>query len=160
MARIRKTANIASILKRTNYRLAHSTVSPDTRRGWASMLETILLEAGLYAGFGYTTDADMERVGLPNEKPGIRYHDGEGNPVTAEEWVADLVHAKAKDGLSRGYVQEFPDESRRFYYVHVAIHADYRNIEEWERYHCNGCGREEYVCSQSPCPAVIEDRNG
>lgn len=133
MARIRKTASITSILKRTNHRLLHSTCEPGFRQGIASSLEAILHDAGLYSGFGYLSDEDMARAGHRTAKPGIRYHNGQGAhraPVTAEEWVADLVHARAKDGLAKGYVQEFPDESRRFYYVHRAIHSDYRKLEK------------------------------
>jgi hypothetical protein len=134
MARIRKTASIAAVLKRTNHRLLHSTCEPGFRQGIASGLEAILHEAGLYAGFGYLSDADMAMSGHPNEKPGIRYSrvgdtEARVHPPTAEEWVNDLTDART-NGREPRLKQEFPDESRRFYYVSRHIHAEYRKLEK------------------------------
>lgn len=142
MGRIRKTANIAAILKRTNYRLLHSTCSPDVRRGFAAVLESILLDSGLYAGFGYTTRSELDAVKLYSEKPGIEYkrpgglqqngdyHHG-GREITAGEYFEELSAAR-NNGRKPRFSQTFPDESRRHYYVHSAIHSDYRKLSDDE----------------------------
>jgi hypothetical protein len=83
-----------------------------------SVLETVLHDSGLYAGFGYLSAADMERNGLWAEKPGIRYETKDGERATAEEWV--------NSHLTGEVTQSFPDDSRRYYYIHRAITADYR----------------------------------
>jgi hypothetical protein len=36
---------------------------------------------------------------------------------------------------------------------------NFRNTSELWPHHCDGCGREESVCSASPCAGVIADRN-
>ncbi len=135
MGRQRKTASIATILKRTNHRLLNSTAEPGFRQGITSALEAILHDADLYAGFGYLTDEDMAKAGHRyHTKPGIRYGkvgdtEKRTQPPTAEEWVNDLTESRT-EGREPRLTQEFPDESRRFYYVHNAIHADYRKLEK------------------------------
>ncbi len=116
--RTRKTANVAEVLRSVNMKLARTTCPPHVRLGMIAVLETVLHDAGLYAGFGYLSDADMERNGLWAEKPGIRYEFVDGTPATAEEWATALYRDKV--------TQSFPDDSRRYYYVHRAITADYR----------------------------------
>lgn len=118
--RTRKTANVAEILRSVNMKLARSTCSPHMRLGMISVLEAVLHDAGMYAGFGYLSHADMKRNGLWSEKPGIRYDYADGTPALAEDYVADL---KSKGGT---ITQSFPDDSRRYYYVHRAITGDYR----------------------------------
>lgn len=133
MARIRKTASIASILKRTNYKLAHSTCSADVRTGMASVLGIILMDAGLYAGFGYQTAKDMREKGMSSELPGVSYHDSRtGAEVEPSVYFYELGVRRERGLPVKGgrYEQSFPDESRRFYYVHRAIHSDYRKLEK------------------------------
>ncbi len=133
MARIRKTANVASILKRTNYKLAHSTCSPDVRRGMADVLGIILMDAGLYAGYGYQTEKDMREKGMSCELPGVSYFDSRtGTEVEPGLYFSELTDRKTRGFPAKGgrYEQSFPDESRRFYYVHRAIHTDYRKLEK------------------------------
>ena len=133
MARIRKTASIASILKRTNYRLAHSRCTPEGRTGMYMVLESILHDAGLYQGFGYITREQMFDNELSTELPGISYYDSR----TGAECEPGLYFDELTDRRTRGlpakggrYVQEFPDESRRFYYVANEIHGEYRRLEK------------------------------
>jgi len=121
--RTRKTANVAEILRSVNMKLARSTCSPHMRLGMIAVLETVLHDSGLYAGFGYLSSADMERNGLWAEKPGIRYAYADGSLATAEEW-ANGRHVP--NHLSGEVTQSFPDDSRRYYYIHRAITADYR----------------------------------
>lgn len=143
MARIRKTAKIPAILKRTNECLLHSTCSADVRRGMASVLEAILMDSGLYAGYGYITKSTLEGVGLKDEKPGVIYlsHNPDASPsyeggralwegieITCGEYFNELAAAKTA-GRKPWATQSFPDESRRHYYVHSFIHSDTRKLE-------------------------------
>ncbi len=139
MARIRKTASIAAILKRTNYKLAHSTCPPDVRRGMADMLETILMDAGLYGGYGYITSENMAENDMASELPGVRYyHFSTGDEVDPSRFFAEQSDLRECAAPSTGfckkrlgqYRQEFPDESRRFYYVVAAIAIEYRKLEK------------------------------
>ncbi len=120
--RTRKTANVAEILRSVNMKLARTTCPPHVRLGMISVLETVLHDAGLYAGFGYLSAEDMERNGHADypggQKPGIRYEWVNGLSATAEEWV--------NSHLSGEVTQSFPDDSRRYYYVHRAITGDYK----------------------------------
>jgi len=127
MTRIRKTASIAAVLKRINFKLLHSTCSGDVRRGMADVLGTILMDAGLYSGYGYLTRADLKRVDNWSEDPGIEFRDPEGKAVLADVYYAEAQKAKAGDYICR-YSKKFPDESRRFYYVHPAISSEYRRL--------------------------------
>ncbi len=123
--RTRKTANVAEILRSVNMKLARTTCPPHVRLGMICVLETILHDAGLYAGFGYLSADDMERNGHSNypgcQKPGIRYDYADGGTATAEEWYGNLPSGKV--------IQSFPDDSRRYYYVHPSISADYREAD-------------------------------
>ncbi len=133
MARIRKTASVAGILKRCNYKLAHSTCSAEVRDGMANILAIILMEANLYAGFGYQTVKDMEEKGMNSELPGVSYTDTRtGDEVCPSLYFAELTGRRSRGLPANGgrYSQSFPDESRRFYYVHNAIHSDYRKLEK------------------------------
>ena len=133
MARIRKTASIAAILKRTNYKLAHSRCSPDVRRGMANILEVILMDAGLYGGFGYITTENMEANEMASDLPGVRYVDSRtGDEVEPNRYFDELSDRRERDlPVNGGRIeQEFPDESRRFYYVVAAIAIEYRKLEK------------------------------
>ncbi len=125
--RTRKTANVVEILRSVNMKLARTTCPPHVRLGMISVLETVLHDAGMYAGFGYLSADDMERNGHADypggQKPGIRYAYADGSPATAEEWVNGR---NVPNHLSGEVTQSFPDDSRRYYYVHPSISADYR----------------------------------
>ncbi len=132
MGRIRKTASIASLLKSVNHKLLHSTTTPDARHGMISVLQGVLIDAGLYAGYGYLTKTHLERVGLNNELPGITYYDSiTGAASDASKYFSEVTARRdnGKPALGGRHVQEFPDESRRFYYVHSAVLAEYRKLE-------------------------------
>ena len=89
---VRKTVRIAKILENVNYRNKHSTCVPGIREGWNTMLEEILMDADAYAGYGY-----YEKKDVPEGcEPGIIRHD---DPTD----------------------NEFPDETRRFYYKCAGI---------------------------------------
>lgn len=131
MARIRKTASIASILKRTNYKLLHSTCSPDVRRGMADVLSVILMDAGLYAGYGYITHKQLVDADNWSEKAGIVYYDGRSTMEVEPNVYFDELTERRERGLPADggrYKKEYPDESRRFYYVANAIHVEYRKL--------------------------------
>jgi hypothetical protein len=96
-----------------------------------SVLQGILMDAGLYAGYGYITKAQLEDIGLHNELPGITYYDATtGAEVDADTYFAELTARREAGKPASGgrYVQEFPDESRRFYYVHSAIFPEYHKL--------------------------------
>lgn len=131
MARIRKTASIASILKRTNYKLLYSTCSPDVRRGMADVLSVILMDAGLYAGYGYITHKQLVDADNWSEKAGIVYYDSRSTmEVESGVYFDELTERRERNLPADGgrYKKEYPDESRRFYYVHNSIHAEYRKL--------------------------------
>lgn len=89
----RKTIEIKTILDNVNRMNAESTVSPAMREGWSSLLESILMDANVYRGFGY-----LEAHHVPaGQLPGV-------------------IRRTVEEG---GNV--FPDESRRVYYTHPAL---------------------------------------
>jgi hypothetical protein len=85
----RKTFNVAQLVETVNRRNRHSNCTPDVRQGWNSLLEEVLLEAGQYKGYNYLRFDDVAEDVLPGI---ILNHRGEGE-------------------------HEFPDETRRFYYL-------------------------------------------
>jgi hypothetical protein len=91
----KKTVYIVELISEVNRRNAESTCSPDMRMGHNMMLESILMDANVYAGFGY-----YEAHQVPEgHKPGIIFN--RENPKN----------------------NQFPDESRRFYYSHRNLKA-------------------------------------
>lgn len=83
----RKTFRITDMIDKVNKRNKEGKHAPELRHGWNSLLESMLHDAGCYSGFGYYT--------------------------------ADQVPAGQKPGLIKGATlaeNQFPDESRRFYY--------------------------------------------
>jgi len=66
-----KTIKIARLIEKVNTRNQRSTCLPEVRQGWNSLLEDVLLGAGVYAGFNLLTAAEVP----PGQEPGIR---GEG----------------------------------------------------------------------------------
>lgn len=85
----RKTAQINDLIDFVNERNRVSTCESSVRDGWNAMLERVLMDADVYAGFGYLRDTDTPEGQLP----GI-----------------------ARD--ASGNADSFPDESRRFYHKH------------------------------------------
>ncbi len=85
----RKTVQISELIDFVNERNQVSTCEPSVRDGWNAMLERVLMDADVYAGFNYYGEADVPA----GQSPGI---------------VRD----------STGSAERFPDESRRFYYTH------------------------------------------
>jgi len=85
----RKTHPIRKLIDEVNKRNKHSTCERSKRDGWNSLLESVLHDAGVYAGFGY-----YEARELPNNHPPGIIRDPSG-----------------------GTDHTFPDESRVFYYV-------------------------------------------
>jgi hypothetical protein len=90
------------------------------------------MDANLYVGFGYITDKDLGEIGS-TENPGVAYTDSRtGAVVCPSLYFAELL-GRRKRGLPAiggRYKQSFPDESRRFYYVHNSIHGEYRKLEK------------------------------
>jgi hypothetical protein len=102
------------------------------------------MDAGLYAGFGYISEKDLRDIGS-NELPGISYHDSRtGSEVEPNLYFDELTDRRERGLPAKGgrYVQEFPDESRRFYYVHHSIHAEYRKLEK-DGEKCGRCGEAD-----------------
>ena len=98
--------------------LQHSFgVDPEFRRGQYVLLESILHEADVYKGFNYLTAEDMEKVGLKDVDPGIAYMNADNWPMTAQEYA---VAVEASYCTAR---QIFPDETRRFYYIHKKLNG-------------------------------------
>lgn len=87
----RKTFRVRSLLDSVNYSLACSTCESAVRRGMASVLETVLLEANVYAGYRYLEQHEVPKGQLP----GI-VREADGNC-------------------------EFPDPTRRHFYTHIAL---------------------------------------
>jgi hypothetical protein len=83
----RKTVDIAKLVDMVNRRNKLSTCSADLRHGWNSLMEEVLGITDTYAGFGYLTAEEVPE----GCSPGIRKSEVFGN--------------------------EFPDESRRIYYL-------------------------------------------
>jgi hypothetical protein len=129
MARKRKTFSVAQALFDINQKNQLSTCSAEVRQGWNSMIETILMAAEVYTGFGYLRSPDLPT----GQKAGIRFTNAMGVELTAEEYYDRLTtdHANQKRGLPTRYTgdqKSYPDESRRTYYVHGHITAEYRAI--------------------------------
>ncbi len=91
MAR-RKTVSVVDMLEKVNQMNRESTCAADIRHGWNSLLECMLHDAGVYAGFGYLNASQVPTGCLP----GIVW-DGQNQPSA------------------------FPDESRRLYYTHHSL---------------------------------------
>lgn len=86
----RSTADIETLVDEINDRNRGSTCDSKVRDGWNHLMETILLKAGVYAGFSYLTQAEVPL----GHRPGIIY----GNP---QGEVTD---------------NQYPDESRRIFH--------------------------------------------
>ena len=131
MGKSRKTASIAQILFDVNQKNVLSTCSAEVRQGWNSMISSILMAAEVYSGFGYLRGTDLPK----GQEPGIAFCNAMGTPLTSDEYYERLTsdHGRRKRGeptLYDGDAKGFPDESRRVYYVHHHITAEYNAIAE------------------------------
>lgn len=68
----RKTIKIVDLINIVNARNVNSTCGSSERRGWNSLLERILHDADVYAGFGYLNQSDVPE----GHSPGIRETSG------------------------------------------------------------------------------------
>ena len=146
MGRRRKTFSIAGLLYLVNTRNRNSTCDPKVREGWNCVLESVLMEANVYDGFNYLEQKDIPWA----EKPGIRFvrlHTGYADfdvrgktVIDASEFYSCLdaenqnreTNGKTAAHSPTGMTREFPDESRRTYYIHKSLMYEYRAIEERE----------------------------
>lgn len=88
----RKTVEITAIIDEVNRRNRGSTCAAELRMGWNSLLEGILKDANVYAGFGYLVADQLEGDAI-GQNPGMAYDNG----------------------------TTFPDESRVYYYCHEKL---------------------------------------
>jgi hypothetical protein len=86
----RKTIDVAVLIEECNRLCRESTCSPEHRLGVCSFLEWVMMRQNVYVGFGYLSQSEVPKGELPGI---IRDESPEHN-------------------------HQFPDESRRFYYVH------------------------------------------
>jgi hypothetical protein len=121
---VSKTVKIAEILQTVNARNEGSTCSREMRQGWNSLLESILMAAGVYIGFGYLLKTEVP-VG---HSPGMEYLDPEGESITVEEFLDEMTTAN-KEGRKPACGTAFPDDSRRTYFVHHELQPDYQAAE-------------------------------
>jgi hypothetical protein len=99
-----KRAFIADLIAEVNHRNANSTCAPEVRRGWSSLLESVLHANDVYAGFNYLT-ADKLEGNAAGSPPGINFDIEHTGPNMPQE---------QRDA-------RYPDESRVFYYVHEKL---------------------------------------
>lgn len=97
----RKTVAVAKLLFEVNRRNRVSTSTKEERRGWSSLLESVLHDTGNYLGFSYLGCDDVP----PTSLPGIRW-EGTGQ-------------ASFKDC----------DDSRRCYYVGSDLRKEYEDLQ-------------------------------
>ena len=86
-----KTVKIADLIDEVNRRNECSSCEPSVRQGWNSLLESILMGADVYNGFGYVTELKFPANTLDGCVVGMD-KDEDGNNI-------------------------FPDETRRYYYA-------------------------------------------
>lgn len=123
---MRKTFSIAQMLYDVNQKNQLSTCSAEVRQGWNSIISTILMGADVYSGFGYLGKEDVPE----GQCPGISFHNAMGVRLSAVEYYDRLTddHEACKT-IYHGDQKTYPDESRRVFYVHHHITAEYRAIE-------------------------------
>lgn len=73
MARQRKTLRVEDLRTQINRRLKDPSLTPEARLALASMLETVLMDAGQYRGFNYLRwmnvgAAEWQQAGCPADK--------------------------------------------------------------------------------------------
>jgi hypothetical protein len=96
----RKTVDLVTMIVKVNERNKLSTCAPDVRRGWNDLLETLLLENGVYAGFSYLSKSDVPAGHAPG--------------ILAERRGDDFTVEQRFEGC---------DETRRHYHFHNHLKA-------------------------------------
>jgi hypothetical protein len=93
MAKPRRTVQLRDLVAWVNERNRCSTCDPQVRQGWNALVDSMLMTADAYSGFGYLTADELvgEAKGQP---PGI-VRDATGNNCHA-----------------------FPDETRIKFFIH------------------------------------------
>lgn len=86
-----KTVSIRELVEHVNHLNAESTCDPEVRKGWNTFLEDILNAKKAYAGYGFLPNGEVP----PGHLPGI-------------------VRRPRQD-------PEFPDDTRRYYYLHQKL---------------------------------------
>ena len=74
MPRPRKTVSLRDLVAWVNERNATSTCQPCVREGWNALLNSFLMAADAYAGFGYLR-ADELTGNAKGQPPGIVFDD-------------------------------------------------------------------------------------
>lgn len=75
--RPRKTVSIRALVDIVNTRNRQSACPADRRHGWNALLERVLMDADVYAGYGHLTAEELAHLPC-GTLPGIR-KDGDGN---------------------------------------------------------------------------------
>jgi hypothetical protein len=119
------TLKLADLLHAVNERNELSSCAPEIRQGWNSILESFLMAAGCYIGFGYLLDGEVPKGDLP----GMTYVDGEFLPITEKQFHDEMSLANA-EGRKPACGRNYPDLSRRTYFVARELQADYQAAEE------------------------------
>jgi hypothetical protein len=101
MSRKHKTVHLRTLIEEINSRNRSSTCSRDVRKGWNAILDSVLIDANVYAGFGYLSPKDVPKGHLP----------GIARPLASGQHI---------DKAS------FPDDSRIVFYVDEALQKDRR----------------------------------
>ena len=126
---MRKTFDIRALVEKVNEKNRTSTCSRDTRDGWNSLLSSILMDADVYAGYNFLGPEDVPAGQLA----GIRFATVGGQDLTPVEYFERLSGDKQESFL-KGQKNDitppeegddikcFPDESRRFYYLHSKLY--------------------------------------
>lgn len=119
------TVKLADLLHSVNERNELSTCSREMRQGWNSILESFLMAAGSYIGFGYLMDWEVPKGYLP----GMVYLDTEGNSLAQQEFMDEMSLANT-EGRKPHFGRSFPDDSRRTYFVARELQKDYQAAED------------------------------
>ena len=90
MARPRKTVRLRELVEWVNDRNRTSTCDPRVREGWKALLDSFLMDADAYIGFGFLTSDELagDARGLP---PGILLDDTD-NRFPDETRVKFFLH--------------------------------------------------------------------
>jgi len=105
---VRKTIEIKELIETINRRNQQSTCDPKMREGWNCILESILYNSDVYAGYNYYPSNQLGE----NIEPGMAWEN-----IKTGEKVYTRPDEKDKDQ----YKNIFPDETRRFYYSHYLL---------------------------------------
>jgi hypothetical protein len=93
-----KTLKIKSMIDDVNYRNHVSTCPAEARQGWNTLLERLLMDADVYAGYNHYDKLAPEA----------------GNHAVGIVWKRD------SEGNIKG-PHIYPDDTRRHYYIHHSL---------------------------------------